>query len=197
MKTEIRSSTNSLRSRTSKGVGRLQRGMSMIELSLVLIVLAIVLASVYWGFSQNQRRVEIAENVQVITEIVGNLQGKFGKTNTYSDITTPVAVKSEVIPGILKVSANAAQNSYGGDIEIDPAKCVSTTAFDCATLKWPKVPKAQCAELVIGASRGARRVTVGGTPVKPLDQALIVSTLAEKCDDADASDIVFTIGRGA
>ena len=198
MKTEIQSTTKSLRSRASKGVRRLQRGMSMIELSLVLIVLAIVLAGVYWGFSQNQRRVEIDENVQAITEIVGNLQGKFGKTNTYSQITTEVAVRSQVIPGILRVGTTiAAQNSYGGAIEVNPAKCMSDN--DCVTLKWEKVPNAQCSELIIGASRGARMVEVGSEKVKPMDLPLKLELLAQKCDDAAATfkDLVFTIGRGA
>jgi prepilin-type N-terminal cleavage/methylation domain-containing protein len=179
---------------------RSQRGMSMVELSLVLIVLAVVLAAVYYGFAQNQRRVEIDENVQAITEIVGNLQGNFGKTNTYGQVTTAVAVQSQTIPGVLRVpTTNTALNSYGGLIAVAGLNCpgIAGDVNGCVQIDWPGVPRAQCVELAIGASNGTRRVSVGATVVKPMDLPLVVADLATQCDANVTSNLTFIIGRGA
>lgn len=173
-----------------------QRGLSMIELGLVLIVVAIIGVGVYQAFANQQRRTEIDQNQAVISNILGALQAQFGKTNTYGDITTAVAVQSRVFPADLRIgTTNTAQNSYGGLIEAAPATCVSTN--DCATLSWPSVPRAQCSEIVTLVQPYARRVQIGTTDVKPLDGALNVGTLSTTCDGAATHTLVFTVGRGA
>lgn len=181
------------------GNRRAQRGISMVELSIVLVIIAVILSAVYYGFSQNQRRAEVDENVNMITQVVGNLQGKFGKTNTYGAVTTAVAVQSNAVPDILRVvGTNTAQNSYGGAITVAPTAagtCPGTN--DCVTVVWSDVPRAQCADLVIATSRVARQISVGAEVVKALDAALGVADTATQCDAAAAADLTFVVGRGA
>lgn len=174
----------------------LQRGISMLELSLVLIVVAIVLAGVYFGFSQNQRRVEVSENISVVSEIISTMQARFGKTNQYANVTTAVAVQTRAFPENLRIGVtNTAQNSYGGLITVAPATCVS--ANDCVTLTWAGVPRPQCSEVIIGTQQYVRRVQIGVNDIKPLDGALNLALLATTCDGAGPHTIAYTFGRGA
>lgn len=194
MNTRTRSTTRTFYA--SRRSLRSQRGWAMMEIGLGLIVIGLISLGAFLLFSDSQRSVELEQNTQAITRTVANLQSKFGKTNTYGSVSTAIAVQSEAIPKILRRgSAATAENSYGGSITVAAAKCINDD--DCATLSWASVPKAQCFDLVVGASRAVRKVVVGSTTVKALDAALDIETLGTTCDGAASHTIAFTIGRGA
>jgi type II secretory pathway pseudopilin PulG len=173
-----------------------QRGLSMVELALVLIVASLILAAAFYGFSQQQRQVEVQENQAAISKIVSTLQSMYGKTGTYGDVTTAIAIQARAIPPNLRIgTGNTAQNSYGGSVTVAPVNCVTTN--DCMTLTWAGVPSAQCAELVLGTQSFVRRVVIGTTTIKALDGVLNQATLATTCDGALNLDLIFTFGRGA
>ena len=173
-----------------------QRGLSMVELALVLIVASLILAAAFYGFSQQQRQVEIQENQAVISKIISSLQAMYGKTGTYGNVTTAIAIQSRAIPPNLRIgTGNTAQNSYGGAVTVAPVNCV--TANDCMTLTWEGVSPNQCAELILGVQSYVRRVQIGATEIKALDGVLNQGTLATTCDGAGPHSLIFTFGRGA
>jgi type II secretory pathway pseudopilin PulG len=182
------------------GKGRLhrmaQRGLSMVELALVLIVASLILAAAFYGFSQQQRQVEIQENQGSISKIVSSLQAMYGKTGTYGAVTTEIALQSRAIPPNLRIGTGAtAQNSYGGVVAVAPVTCV--TANDCMTLSWGGVSPNQCAELILGVQSFLRRVQIGAVEIKALDGVLNQVTLSTTCDGAGPHNLIFTFGRGA
>jgi type II secretory pathway pseudopilin PulG len=173
-----------------------QRGLSMVELALVLIVASLILAAAFYGFSQQQRQVEVQENQSAISKIVSTLQSMYGKTGTYGDVTTAIAIQARAIPPNLRIgTTNTAQNSYGGAVTVAPVNCVTTN--DCMTLSWGGVSPSQCAELILGVQSYVRRVQIGATEIKALDGVLNQATLATTCDGAGPHNLIFTFGRGA
>ena len=174
---------------------RRQRGLTMVELSVVLVIAALLIAAVFTALRSNQRRVELRDNQAMVTQIVSDLQGKFGRTGQYANTTLALAVQSRAIPEELRVAGtNTAQNGYGGLIALAAQTC--TVANDCLDLTWPQVPQAQCMDLVIGTQNVARRVQVNGVDVKALDGVLNLATLATNCEAAGVVPVIYSIGRG-
>jgi type II secretory pathway pseudopilin PulG len=173
-----------------------QRGLSMVELALVLIVASLLLAAGFYGFSQQQRQVEIQGNQGSISQIISSLQAMYGKTGTYGDVSTAVAIQSRAIPPNLRIpGTNTAANGYGGAVTVAPVNCVTTN--DCMTLSWGGVSPNQCAELILGVQSYVRRVQIGAVEVKALDGVVNQATLATTCDGAGPHNLIFTFGRGA
>jgi prepilin-type N-terminal cleavage/methylation domain-containing protein len=182
-------------SKSTQLARRRQRGLTMVELSVVLVIAALLIAAVFTALRSNQRRVELRDNQAMITQIVADLQGKFGRTGQYANTTLALAVQSRSIPEELRIAGtNTAQNGYGGLIALAPATC--TVANDCLDLTWAQVPQAQCMDLVIGTQNVARRISVNAVVVKALDGALDLGALATNCEAAGVVPVLYAVGRG-
>ena len=175
--------------------GRLQRGFAILELTIAIILVSLLSAAAIFGYQANQRRTDMRDNSQAITETAAELQKKFGMNNQYGAVTTAIAVQSRAIPQQLRVTGtNTAQNSYGGLVTAAPSTL--TSANDSVALTWPNVPQSQCVDLVQATHQTARRVQVAGVVVKATDTAQpVVATLATQCESADRVDIIYDIGR--
>jgi prepilin-type N-terminal cleavage/methylation domain-containing protein len=172
-----------------------QRGLTMVELSVVLVIAALLIAAVFTALRANQRRVEVQNNQNLITQIAADLQGKFGRTGQYANTTLALAIQSRAIPEELRIgTGTTAQNGYGGLLALAAATC--TVANDCINLTWPQVPQAQCMDLVIGTQNVARRIQVNAVDVKALDGTLNLGTLATNCEAAGVVPIIYSVGRG-
>jgi prepilin-type N-terminal cleavage/methylation domain-containing protein len=171
-----------------------QKGFTMVELTIVLAIAAVILAGVFVLLQRNFRKVDINDNVKIITEIASDLQAKYGRTNQYGNITTAIAVQSRTIPAELRVpGTTTATNSYGGAVTVSPVTL--TAANDAASLSWANVPQEHCMDLVNSLQNLARRITVAGTIVKPTDSSLNTGTLATSCESADRVSLVLDVGR--
>jgi len=173
---------------------RRQRGLTMVELSVVLVIAALLIAAVFTGLRGNQRRVELQNNATLITQIASALRAQFGRTGRYANTTLALAVQSRAIPEELRIgTGTTAQNGYGGTLGLAPATCA--VANDCLDLTWPRVPQAQCMDLVIGTQSVARRIQVNAVDVKALDGQLNLANLATNCEAAGAPTVIYSIGR--
>ena len=171
-----------------------QRGIAMIELTFALIGLAILAGGVYYAFQQNTRKTEIKEAVSTVTSIAGELRSKFGSTNLYGTVTTAIAVQSRSIPERFRnVGTNTASNMWGGLITVTPVTL--TAANDAVSLSFANVPQDECVDIVVGTQNTGRRISVGGTVVRPTDGVLNLATLATQCESAARVAIVWDVGR--
>jgi Tfp pilus assembly protein PilE len=173
------------------------RGFISAELGLVLLVVALLTIGAITMYSNNVRQSAINQNISEIQNIATSAKSAYGVTNLYGSVTTAVAVRSRIVPSNLRDGqAATATNSYGSAITITPANGTGTN--DLLTLTWGNVPANQCLEIVNGVSPSMRRITVGGTVVKPLDSVLSVATTTTACETNTSDGVVsitFDIGR--
>ena len=173
---------------------RRQRGLTMVELSVVLVIAALLIAAVFTGLRGNQRRAELQHNATLITQIASALRAQFGRTGQYANTTLALAIQSRAIPEELRIGTGAtAQNGYGGTLGVAPATCAVVN--DCLDLTWPRVPQAQCMDLVISTQSVARRIQVNAVDVKALDGTLSLANLATNCEAVGAPAVIYSIGR--
>ncbi|WP_426172473.1 type 4 pilus major pilin [Pseudoduganella sp. R-34] len=173
---------------------RKQRGDFLVSLTVALIIVALMVMSAMGWFKTNSSKVDVGEAKNLVNAIGGGLRSNFGANNEYPSLTTAAAVQSGVIPASLRIAGtNTANNPYGGAITATPVNCTGTS--DCASQSWANVPTSACMELVLGTMSGARRITVGGSVVKPLDAKINTATLGTACDAAAPVTIVWDHGR--
>lgn len=171
-----------------------QNGDFLVSLTIALIIVGLIVMSAMNWYRENSAKADVSEAIKLVNSIGGNLRSQFGANNEYANLTTAIAVQSRAIPKSLRVTGgNTANNPYGGAITAVPVNCSGTS--DCVSQSWANVPAAQCAELVLGTMSGARRITVAGTVVKPLDGSISSSGLGTACDAAAPVTIVWDHGR--
>lgn len=168
-----------------------QRGVSVLSVLLGLILGAVVAALAYQQYTQAQSKTKLESVNSEIVAIIGDAQATYGKYG-YAGLTTAAAVKGQTIPASRADSATTAKNVYGGAIDlVDNGGTTPNTGL----LTYALVPTEHCSSLVSGTESLSRRVQVAGTDVKPLDGALNVVTLTNKCASAAAVSIAWTLGR--
>lgn len=175
---------------------RHERGDFVVSLIVGLIISALIAAAAYTTFRDSSRDEDIKQVVKQVNTIAGNFRNNFGIDNRYGDITTAIAVQTRTIPEELRINGtNTAQNMFGGDITATPSTLTSTN--DAVDLSLPNIPAWACSRTVQGTQSVARRITVGGQAVKPLDDRINTATLATACDGTGPFTIVWSIGRTA
>lgn len=176
---------------------RRQRGFLSVELGLVLLVVAILVVGSVAYYNSNLRKTSISTNVQQIQAIAGAAKATYGYQNLYSQVTTAVAVQGHLIPDSLRDgAASTATNNFGSAITVAPANGTGTN--DMLQVTWGNVPSDQCSDIVLGVASSLRRVSVGGTVVKPLDGAMNIATLNTACEantNTGNVDLTLAIGR--
>lgn len=173
---------------------RRQRGDFMVSLTIALIIVSVISIGAYIAFRDNTRKNETREAITRVNNTSGLLRSNFGVNNMYGTVTTAVAVQSRTIPEDQRIpGTTTAQNAFGGAVTVTPVTLSSTN--DGVSLQWDNVPPNNCGELVLGTQATSRRISVGGTTVKPLDGAINVATLNTACDAAAPVAIIWDIGR--
>lgn len=171
-----------------------QRGIGMIELTVVLVVIGALLVYVFNYFRDNMRASEVKATVEQVTAMAGKLRQTYGLQNQYGTLNTAIAVQSRAIPEDLRVTGtNTAENNYGGAITVTPVNLTGTN--DAVALSYANVPASQCSDIVNRTANVGRRITVGGTVVKPTDGVLNTATTGTACDAAAPVTIVWDVGR--
>lgn len=171
-----------------------QLGLSILGALLALVIGALLTIPIVNAFLDSQRKTRVEANLQDMRTIIADVQRNFGTSNQYGGLTTAVAVQANVIPARLRVTgSNTAQNSYNGDIQFSPASV--TVANDATAMRWSRVPRADCADLVYGIEQLARGVYVVGVAVKPNDGVIDTAAIAAQCDSAAEVPLDVLIGR--
>lgn len=171
-----------------------QRGDFLVTLMIAIVIVAIIGASAYANMRDSNRDVQIEESIKKVNLTGNALRANFGVTGQYGSVTTAIAVQTGTIPTDQRIAGtNTAQNAFGGAVTTTPVQL--TSANDALELSWANVPAWACSRLVIGTKDAARRITVGGTAVKPIDAALLPATLTQQCDVDAPVTIVWAIGR--
>ena len=169
-----------------------QRGFGALEFGLVLLLVAILTIAAILFYRDNLRKSSVNSNIAHILSISGAARSVYGKTNQYVNVTTGIAVQSNIIPAVLRDgAATTATNTLGGAIALAPAGA----ANDMLQITWPSVPSNQCSDIVMGIEQEGRRVQVAGVDVKALDAAVNIGTVAAQCDSAPTVTIDLFIGR--
>ena len=171
-----------------------QLGLSILGALLALVIGALLTVPIVNAFLDSQRKTRVDANLQDMRTIIADVQRNFGTSNQYGNLTTAVAVQSNVIPQRLRVAGtNTAQNSYNGNITLAPNTV--TVANDSTVLTWNRVPRADCADLVYGIEQLARGVLVNTTAVKVNDGVIDAATIATQCDSSAEVSIDVIFGR--
>lgn len=171
-----------------------QRGDFLISLTVALLITAVIAGSAFIYFRDNLRQNDIKEAVQKVNTTGGSLRANFGLNNQYGSVTTAIAVQSRAIPEDQRIpGTTTAQNVFGGAVTVTPVTL--TQPNDGLTLSWANVPTWACSQIVLGTQNTARRISVGGTPVKALDGALTAATMTTQCDVAAPVVITWDFGR--
>lgn len=171
-----------------------QRGDFLVTLMIAIVIVAIIGATAYANMRDSNRDVQIDESIKKVVLTANALRANFGVTGQYGTVTTAIAVQTGSIPTDQRIAGtNTAQNAFGGAVTATPVQLTSTN--DALELSWANVPAWACSRIVIGTQSAARRITVGGTAVKPTDAALLPATLTQQCDVNAPVTIVWAIGR--
>lgn len=171
-----------------------QLGLSILGALLALVIGALLTIPVVNAFLDSQRKTRVEANLQDMRTIIADVQRNFGNTNQYAKLTTAIAVQSSVVPQRLRVTGtNTAQNSYNGDITFTPTTV--TVANDSTTMRWNRVPRADCADISLGIEQLARGITVTSNSVKPNDGVIDAGLVGAACDAGAEATIDVVIGR--
>lgn len=166
-----------------------QAGFSFVGVLLSLVIGTVALGIVINQYQSAEEAQNLQKNIASITQIIGTAKSTYGSV-AYVGLTTPVAINARVIPTTLATNSTTAANEWGGAVTlVDNGAVTAATAL----LTWVNVPTSACQAMVSSTQGLARRVTVGGSDVKPLDGALVLSTLSTQCQ-APAT-IAWTIAR--
>ena len=180
--------------RMSSKILRNQAGDFIVSLSIALIIIAVISIAAFIAFRDDTRKNEMTATVQNVIKTSGLLRANFGVNNSYGDVTTAIAVQARAIPESQRIAGTTtAQNSYGGAVTVVPATLTQTN--DAAALSYMNIPSHSCAEIVIGSQNVARRISVGGTVIKPTDGVLGIAALTAACDTGVPVEVIWTIGR--
>jgi hypothetical protein len=169
---------------------RNQRGNALLYTLLALVVGGIGLAVGVGQYQDAERSTSVQATVAEIHAIVGGAKQNFGQYS-YANLTTQVAIGSQVIPQTM-VAGAAATNRFGGAVDL-----VGDAAAGTATLTYAGVPANVCTNIVNGTQALARQINVAGAAVKPLDGVVNVANLTTQCTSGGATGVavVWTIGR--
>ena len=171
-----------------------QTGDALVNLMIALVIMAVIGAASYRSMRDSNRDVEIENAIKAVNLTANSLRSNFGVTGQYGTVTTAIAVQSRTIPESQRIAGtNTAQNSFGGAVTTTPVQL--TSANDAVDLSWANIAPWACARIVLGTAGSARRITVGGTAVKPIDGAIATATLTQQCDVDDPVTIVWAVGR--
>lgn len=174
---------------------RKMRGFLSLEAGLVLLVVAIMIVAAVIYYRDNLRKTSVNTNVSHILATASAGRSTFGQTNQYANVTTAVAVASNMIPPALRDgAAQTATNTFGGAITVAPATLTGAVA-DALQITWPNVPSNQCVDIVMGIQGEARRVQVAAVDVKAVDAPINLATATAQCDSANVVVIDMFVGR--
>jgi len=171
--------------------GERQRGNAILFTLLAMVIGGIVVSVGIAQYQDADRAATVQSTVAEVNAIIGNAKQNYGQY-AYNALTTSVAVGSRVIPEHLQVSNAAANNKFGGAINlVDHGATTQGTAL----LTYAGVPRDLCSSLVNGTHGLARRVIVAGADVKPLDGAVDVGAMNAQCTSASAVSVAWVLGR--
>lgn len=168
-----------------------QHGNALLYTLLALVLGGIGLAVGVGQYQEAERSTSVQASVGEITSIIGAAKQNFGQYN-YAGLDTAAAVRSQVIPQSLATTATEAANKFGGAVTL-LANNANTPGT--ALLTYEGVPSNVCTSLINGTQALARRIAVGTTAVKPLDEAVNIGGLTAQCNSAATVSIAWTIGR--
>lgn len=172
-----------------------QRGFLSLEAGLVLLVVAIMIVAAVIYYRDNLRKTSVNTNISHLLATASAGRSTFGQTNQYANVTTAVAVASNMIPPALRDgTAQTATNTFGGAITVG-AVALSGGAIDALQITWPNVPSNQCIDIVMGIYGEARQVQVAGADVKPLDGQISLANTTTQCASADNVTLDMFVGR--
>ncbi len=172
---------------------RQQAGFFIENMSFALIISAILIAAAIFMFINMRRNASVQENATQINYIASQARKLYGSRNVYGDVTTAIAARSIVPVELRDGAAATASNKYGAPLTFAAANGTSTN--DLLNMTWANVPREECEDLVVSTSDLMRRITVGGTDVKPLDAPISTAALSTQCATGNTVSIQYSIGR--
>ena len=173
---------------------KFENGFLSLEAGLVLLVVALAIVSAVMFYRDNIRKTSINTNVNQILATAGAARSVFGQANQYGQVTTAIAVSSNIIPSALRNgSTQTATNNFGGEISVAPANLSGTA--DSLKITWPNVPSNQCIEIVMGVHAELRKLQVAGTDIKPLDSNLNIANTSSQCESSSHVALDLFVGR--
>lgn len=173
---------------------KLENGFLSLEAGLVLLVVALAIVSAVMFYRDNLRKTSINTNVNQILATAGAARSVFGQANQYGQVTTAIAVSSNIIPSTLRNgNSQTATNNFGGEISVVPTNLSGTS--DGLKITWPNVPSNQCIEIVMGVHAELRKLQVAGTDIKPLDSNLNIANTSSQCESSGHVALDLFVGR--
>ena len=170
---------------------RKQAGNALVYSLLGLVIGGIGLAVAVTQFGDGERATSVQATIGEVNAIIGNVKENYGQYN-YAGLSTAVAVSGRVIPDTLHTSTTAANNKYGGAINlVDNNAAVAGTAL----LSYASIPREICAKLINGTQGMASRVQVGGVDVKALNGQVNVTAMNAQCSASSTVTVNWTVGR--
>lgn len=167
-----------------------QRGFTLGELGLVLLVVGIIAYFAYPKYLQHTQTVLAQEEMDSVTQYVGNFQKAYKADPDYSTVSTAIGVQLGYFDTTM-IQGTTAYNKYQGTVTVVPNQV--TNPNDTALFTTTNYSLAGCQQVVPGIAQISRTMTVNGTTVQPLDQPLVKTTLGTAC--ASTNTVTFVISK--
>lgn len=171
-----------------------QKGFGLLELGLALLVIAVLGIYAYGQYASAREETQAQSEVADITSYWAKSQERYANQRNYTGLTTVALIQSNVFPAsMILVPSVSVINKYQGNVTA--AASTLTTADDGVDFTVSGYSTPGCSSVVPKVSNGARRITIGGTVVKPLDGQLDIAALGTQCSASPVGAVVYSIGR--
>jgi type II secretory pathway pseudopilin PulG len=146
-----------------------------------LLGVAAVVLVLYQVFGANKTQQAMSD----MTQLQSNSQSLYSSQNTFTTLTTAVAIGAKLAPSSMITGATLT-NPWGGTVAI-AVNAGNATQFD---ITEPNVPNDACAKMGVGINTAVGLKINGTALALPID----AGTAATKCDQT-ANTLVFTFGH--
>lgn len=173
---------------------RSEAGFTLLELIFVLVVAALIAIPVYSRFTESRTRSLISEESENLLAVIGSSQDKWANAEDYAGATQVVMRDNNVIPRAM-LTGGAIVNKARGTMTCAPVTIGSTGSNDGLECTVTNYPPAFCAGVAQKLDRAVRRITIGGTLVKPVDGTLDLTALGTQCNAPGLPAVAFVIPK--
>jgi hypothetical protein len=180
--------------------GRLQQGYDIVQLSIVIAIIAVLTILMLVLVKGTRTSGTATAAAGTFSSIAQSTRKAASGANGYSGFTAPVLINLGVIPDKWVGSSGSTIVDDWGQTVTTAVTTMSGGSANAMLFTFPAVPSAACPDFVNQAAAAADLITVGGTSVKNVSNALVnvsMATLSTACDAESGTTkaIAFTIGR--
>lgn len=164
------------------------RGFTALELIIVLIIGFSIIglsASKMKTMMTSSKTVKALDSILNLANATKSLQSSGGYGTAAADLV-PELLKTDVLPQSVKLSGSDLINEWNSKIEITVD--TNTQQF---IIKYPKVPKAACNQLLKELLPHFTSVAIGTAPTVAINKASSLSDIATLCNN-NQTDLVLT-----